>query len=146
MDRIVLETKRLRNYYGMDYGEIAERVGLNSQEVRQILNLENSVAFLLRGLHGGARIKEMARIRDDHTCQKCGKVWEKGQRRLDVHHLKGCGFYTMVGYHDRLSDLDNLTTLCHKCHMGFPHIRARMRKGTSEGVKRWWQKRKNGGI
>ena len=45
-----------------------------------------------KSLTGKDRTRELARIRDKHTCQKCGKIWQEGQRRFDVHHLNGkCG-------------------------------------------------------
>ena len=37
-------------------------------------------------LSGRDRTREKVRIRDNYTCQGCGKKWQKGQRRLDVHH------------------------------------------------------------
>src|SRR3989344_3286690 len=38
-------------------------------------------------LEGRDRLRELVRIRDNHTCQKCGKKWIEGTRRLDIHHL-----------------------------------------------------------
>src|ERR1700682_1437819 len=41
------------------------------------------------GIKGGGQdyVREWVRIRDRHTCQVCRKEWQKGKRRLDVHHL-----------------------------------------------------------
>lgn len=60
--------------------------------------------------------RELVRIRDNHTCRKCGKKWKKGERRLDVHHLKGqCGKKSKK--YDRKNEIKNLITLCHRCHL-----------------------------
>lgn len=59
--------------------------------------------------------RELARMRDDHTCQECGKKWIEGTRRFDVHHLNGiCGLRSRK--YDKVSDIDGLITVCHKCH------------------------------
>ena len=68
-----------------------------------------------KSLTGKDRTRELARIRDKHTCQKCGKIWQEGQRRFDVHHLNGkCG--EMSKEYDKVSEINGLITLCHKCH------------------------------
>ena len=76
-------------------------------------------------------IREQIRKRDNWTCQMCGKVWISGTRRLDVHHTipeqegrGGRGQYKI----DR-ENMDKMITLCHKCHLGLPHIRKRYKKG-----------------
>ena len=38
-------------------------------------------------LGGRNTIREIARKRDNYICQICGKIWQKGTRRFDVHHL-----------------------------------------------------------
>lgn len=67
------------------------------------------------GLTGRDRTRELVRKRDNYTCQGCRKPWVEGQRRFDVHHLNGlCGKMTTA--YDKVSDMDGLITLCHKCH------------------------------
>jgi len=75
----------------------------------------------ITGMKSGSRerVRELIRIRDNHTCQICGKVWKEGQRRFDVHHkdcikekTKQCDNYEI--------EKDNLITLCHKCHLNLP--------------------------
>ena len=58
------------------------------------------------------RLRELVRIRDDHTCQLCGYKWKEGQRKLDVHHIKGDKELTLKA--DR--NFRNQITLCHSCH------------------------------
>ena len=87
-------------------------------------------------LSGMDTLREKVRMRDKHTCQKCGKKWEKGKRRFDTHHLDeeyeglngGRGYYTL----DKTL-LDRIITLCHKCHLNLPHIKAKMR--VKKGIK-----------
>lgn len=68
-----------------------------------------------RPFSGRDLVREKVRIRDNHTCQHCGKKWEEGTRRFDVHHTNGeCG-YNSRGY-DRVANMPVLTTLCHECH------------------------------
>ena len=68
--------------------------------------------------------RELARQRDKRTCQLCGKLWEEGTRRFDVHHLVGCGLLSRE--YDKVADLDNLITFCHKCHLGLHSVRRKM--------------------
>lgn len=71
--------------------------------------------YLSRKFSGREYVREVVRIRDKRTCQSCGKKWMDGQRRFDVHHLNNlCGLKSRS--YDRLSDIDGLITLCHKCH------------------------------
>lgn len=48
------------------------------------------------------------RERDNHTCQRCHKIWKAG-RAFHVHHAVPTG----AGGSD---EPDNLTTLCNSCH------------------------------
>lgn len=73
-------------------------------------------------MHGNEiKGREAVRIRDKHTCQKCGLRW-KGGRKLDVHHLhddygeksRECvptSVMLATGY---------AITLCHRCHLTLP--------------------------
>ena len=81
-------------------------------------------------LTGRDRTREIARIRDKHKCQMCGKPWIEGHRRFDIHHLEGCGFKSM--YYDRVEDIDNLITYCHKCHLGLHNVRLKMSQRTGQ--------------
>lgn len=51
---------------------------------------------------------QLARNRDDSKCQKCGEI-----ENLVVHHIKP---YHCFSTHIEANKLDNLTTLCTKCH------------------------------
>ena len=79
------------------------------------------------------RTRELARIRDKHTCQnkECGKEWKLGERSFDIHHLNGdCGKKSRS--YDRLDSLGNLITLCHKCHMNLEEVKEKIRNKSSQ--------------
>jgi predicted DNA-binding protein YlxM (UPF0122 family) len=58
------------------------------------------------------RSREIVRLRDNHTCQWCGKKWIAG-RKFDIHHIFGEPSDTKkVDW-----DMDVQITLCHKCHL-----------------------------
>lgn len=52
-------------------------------------------------------IRKKALLRDNYTCQIC-----EAKRKLEVHHIIP---YRLIGKHD----LENLITLCEKCHRLF---------------------------
>ncbi len=58
-------------------------------------------------------IAEKARIRDKHTCQRCGKKQTENGRKLDVHHIIT---YHTVNDAKKANRLSNLVTLCRTCH------------------------------
>lgn len=76
---------------------------------------------------GRDMVREMARNRDKHTCQDCGKKWREGIRRFDVHHLNGlCGKRSRK--YDKVASIKALVTLCHKCHFNRPEHTVRFTK------------------
>ena len=89
-------------------------------------NLPKGNTTQLTGIYGDSRnrIRELIRIRDNHTCQYCGKKWEEGKRRFDVHHLDEDKNKTRQ--YDKIEEADNMITLCHKCHMNIPGHRETM--------------------
>jgi len=86
-----------------------------------------------KALEGLDSIREKVRVRDNHTCQDCGKKWIEGTRRFDVHHLNIKMESSRSYQYDR-THLHLLTTLCHKCHLTLPHNRVKMRKLPSSFV------------
>lgn len=75
-------------------------------------------------------IREMIRIRDCHKCQSCWKEWIPGQRRFDIHHLNGlCGKRSRS--YDKVRDIENCITLCHKCHLNLEEVKYKMATRTS---------------
>ena len=69
--------------------------------------------------------RELVRIRDNHTCQICGKIWEPGKRRLDVHH-KDFDKEKSQKYERYEEEQKNMITLCHKCHLNLPGHKRQM--------------------
>lgn len=72
-------------------------------------------------MRGQQRTRELVRIRDNHTCQKCFKKWQEETRRFDVHHLNGLCGKVKKGY-DKVGDIDGLVTLCKTCHVNLPSV------------------------
>jgi len=72
-------------------------------------------------ISGRERTRMLVRIRDKFKCQSCFKkllpveARNLGKRLFDIHHLNGlCGKKSRS--YDKISDMDGLITLCHKCH------------------------------
>jgi hypothetical protein len=62
------------------------------------------------------------------------KVWKKGERRFDVHHLDNDPGSTRK--YDKVDDLKNLITLCHKCHLNRPESRKAISEGRINAIKK----------
>lgn len=79
----------------------------------------------VKSMDGGRdRHREIIRIRDNHTCQICGKMW-MGGRKFDVHHLD-CDNKKSRQCDNLEREKNNLITLCHKCHLNLPEHRKAM--------------------
>jgi len=79
----------------------------------------------VKNFTGRDRTRELVRIRDNHTCQKCNTVWIQGTRRFDIHHLNNACGKRSISY-DRIGEIPGLITLCHKCHMNLDHVKEKM--------------------
>ena len=94
-------------------------------------------------MEGRELVREKARKRDNWTCQDCGLIkypWDikehnknikglKGRiKSLDIHHLNGLCGKKSKGY-DKVSEIDGLITLCHKCHFNRPEHTTKKNKG-----------------
>jgi hypothetical protein len=130
-----LSTEKFEELAEMSIGPCIDRFG-SWNEARQEAGLEskpeNQIAennFNWRGgtefnyKHGWGTKREEALRRDDYRCCLCGVTEEehneKFGRSLDVHHI------TPVRKFDNQSDaheLDNLITLCRKCHQRWEGI------------------------
>ena len=77
-------------------------------------------------LEGRDYKRELIRKFFNYRCQKCGRVWKKGERRFDVHHF-GAGSSKSKIY-DSFADITKVTLLCHKCHMNLPEHKKAMKK------------------
>lgn len=126
------QTKKIYTYKCEDCGEKTINSGRISKKCQSCftkkLNANRQKRFVLQEIfknkpkwkqEGRERNREIVRFLDDYTCQMCFKVWHKGQRSFDIHHLNGqCGKNSR-GY-DSLSNVENMITLCHKCHFNHP--------------------------
>lgn len=62
------------------------------------------------------RQRRLARKRDKHTCQDCGITEQEWGYKLDVHHIIA---YDLFDDPKEANCLDNLVTLCRKCHVKY---------------------------
>jgi len=64
-------------------------------EYEQARELRNALSRQGWGRRDATR--EVVRIRDNRTCKLCGRQWQFGERRFDVHHLNGiCGNFSGI--------------------------------------------------
>lgn len=88
-------------------------------------------------LKGRDHIHEKVRVRDNHTCQLCFRVWKPGQIRFDVHHIdeaqEGKGL-TRGSYTYDTNNPQKMITLCHKCHMNLDTVRRKHSIAQNEAV------------
>ncbi len=111
----------------LTYREIGKLLNISRQRVHQIIKGYYS-PYYLKTRNIGGYSRELARKRDKYACQDCGKKWKIGERRLDVHHLNGlCGTPSRGYTYDKVSNIDGLITLCHKCHFNRPDHRLKLR-------------------
>lgn len=85
---------------GYSYQTIGEIYGISRQRVYQIVTGYGA----LNGSKWWDKRRELIFRRDNYTCLKCGT-----KDNLLVHHRDG---------NDRHNSINNLMTLCQKCHLG----------------------------
>lgn len=73
-------------------------------------------------------VREIVRARDNFTCQICLKKWSEGKRRFDVHHLEEKLEGKVGNKYKNNTDLNQMITLCHKCHLNLHSVREKMRR------------------
>lgn|SRR3990167_6616649 len=140
----IIRRKKIIDLYqqGWSYRRIGEKLNLSFVRVGQIINWIPPLVKLFNcaicdvkfssyqkrrlckecgiTFTGASLLRELVRIRDQHTCQWCKKVWKKGTRRFDVHHLNekfegksnNRGSYKV----DKIQ-MPFMVTYCHKCHL-----------------------------
>jgi len=115
---------------GWTYQRVGDKFEVSRQAVQQVLASISSPRVSKYGvsikLMGRGYLRETVRIRDNYTCQICGKAWKEGQRRLDVHHLDENLEGNVGRKYENNKDMSRMITLCHKCHMGLPHIKRKI--------------------
>lgn len=95
--------------------------------LKSIKNITNTTGM---GTCGRDRIRELVRIHYNHTCQSCGKKWNIGARRFDIHHMDCKKEKTKQV--DTNEDISNLLLLCHKCHLNLPEHKKSMMIGRKD--------------
>lgn len=121
--------------------EIGAKFGISNQRVYKILKdnpqttkipknwrprKPKKMSYNKKGLWklgGRGFLREQVRRRDDYTCQICGKKWQEGQRRLDVHHIDKEKEGRVGRACKNNKCFDRMITLCHKCHINLEHIK-----------------------
>ena len=94
---------------------------------RQTRWCSQKCAYVFLNQHQWSRAQRLALRRDKYTCQACGftaakradrigrMIWRRRHHGMEVNHihpLNGRGYQIGCVHH-----LDNLQTLCHKCHL-----------------------------
>jgi endogenous inhibitor of DNA gyrase (YacG/DUF329 family) len=59
--------------------------------------------------------RRIARDRDNHACQQCGKTERDNGRKLDVHHIRDFREFGLNRY-EEANQISNLISLCRNCH------------------------------
>lgn len=77
--------------------------------------------------------RRLARERDRHICRCCGTVLDPKTRKIHVHHIVP---YDMFDAPEAANSLDNLETLCVKCHMA-KHKELRKSAASNSGKGRF---------
>ena len=73
------------------------------------------------GYYGPSWIKQRNKClkRDDYRCRVCDSENSIKNWNPDVHHIKPSKDWDIEAKHKNMNDLDNLVSLCRKCHMKF---------------------------
>lgn len=71
--------------------------------------------------------REAARARDDYRCQECEVSENDLPEQLSVAHIVAFRFYGIAA-HDLANRLDNLRSLCRRCHLRFDHANGARRR------------------
>lgn len=146
---------------GAPFQSIAELYGITHQAVQSFLkkgrptrtNKPGPTTKLLASygyydIQGREYARMLVRVRDDFTCQDCGKRRApmeinrangkssglKGRmKHFDIHHIDGqCGKNSR-GY-DSVKDLSGMITLCHSCHFSRPEHTGKRNSYKSRGI------------
>ena len=126
--KYIIELRKQKISYQM----IGDLLGISKQRVCQITHHDYNRSHKkskLVGLEGRDLLREKVRIRDNYTCQICGKNWRRGQRRFDVHHLDPNKESKNGRVYSQNKDIDTMITLCHKCHLNLKSVKEKFRKG-----------------
>ena len=70
-------------------------------------NWKGGKSFGVYGYEFNKELKLAVRIRDNFKCKICGKTEKENRRQLAIHH---------IDYNKENSNIENLVSLCNKCH------------------------------
>jgi len=113
------------------FKRVSNKSEIKLKKIKEVIfkNLPDGDLYKITNIKSCSRdqYRELIRIRDKYTCQICGRIWNKGERRFDVHHLDEDSLKTRQ-IDNLLTEAENMVTLCHKCHLNLPGYRDKMRK------------------
>jgi hypothetical protein len=129
--------ERIRDMRDLNFTfvKIGKILGMSAQHAGFMYNSpkpkEKDLTMVIpKSFSGRERTREYVRRRDNYTCQMCNKKWNEKFRRFDVHHLNGfCGKKSRS--YDKMSEIDGLITLCHRCHFNHPEHTIKRKKSIS---------------
>ena len=99
------------------YKKHREEIGIKKKKEYAEMRLKENPNWIIKSdlpPYSWKFIREKVLKRDNYTCQHCGKVWIKGDRKLDIHHIDGSG--SNIPMKEKNNDTSNLISLCHRCH------------------------------
>ena len=124
--------KRRNGYYYCSNCKSSRILGENNPNYNANLTEEEREARKRLGFPGYRPFIKNVFIRDNYTCQHCGKYGT--DRDIVVHHLN-----SWTDYPDQRIDIDNGITLCEKCHKEF-HKQYGYGHNTKEQYEEWASK------
>jgi len=95
--------RKLIEYYLKKYNILR----ISASERLKGANYINGLGYIRYPAEFTNKLKELIRIRDNYTCQKCGKKQKNHYRKLDIHH---------INYNKFNCNPNNLITLCSDCN------------------------------
>ena len=115
---LLSENPRIRNpirkkFTKEEVAQILLQRAKENEKNNSIEQFREALEIKKMGTGGRDKVREMVRMRDNYTCQWCGRKWVEGERRFDVHHINGTSKDTRKVDRNFLNQI----TLCHKCHL-----------------------------
>lgn len=93
---------------GMSYSVEAKNKISKATSMNNNPNWRGGISFNKYSPLFNKQLKERVRVRDNFICQICGIPELECKSRLDIHH---------IDYNKKNNNIDNLISLCRKCHI-----------------------------